>query len=111
MNNTICPSCNFTIQNDWYYCPNCGKTLRNKPITVSVAKQLLIYSVSFFLAPLGLAWGIRYIRNSNRNTRIVGLISIILTLIAIAFTIYSFGSIMAKYTNMLNNLGSGRYIY
>lgn len=109
MNEILCTGCHLSVFTDWYYCPNCGKTLKVKPIVVSIGKQIFIYLVSFFFAPLGLMWGIKYVRNSDKKTRIVGLVSIVLTLLALGLTIYGFSSIMGKYTNMLNGLGNGIY--
>lgn len=110
MDETLCSNCRATIQAIWFFCPNCGKVLKEKPISVSIGKQILVYVVSFFFAPLGLMWGVKYVRNSNTKTKIIGLISIILTFLALGLTLYTFSSVMGRYSIMLNNLGNGRYV-
>ena len=70
-----------------------------------------MYLVSFFLAPFGLVWGIKYIRNKDRKVKIIGAICIILTVIAIGVTIGTYSVVMDKYTRMLNNLGTGKYSF
>lgn len=106
---TSCPQCHEQIVPEWYYCAHCGKVLKIKPITVAIPKQLLLYAVSFFLAPLGLAWGIRYLRNPNRRTKLVGVVIVVLTLASLTLTIYSFMVVMREYSRMLMNLGDGVY--
>lgn len=109
--NQRCPFCHSPIQPDWFFCPQCGKVLQEKPIHISVGKQILMYLVCFFLAPFGLVWGIKYIRNKDRKVKLVGLVCIILTVVAIGVTIGTYSVVMNKYTNMLNNLGTGKYSF
>lgn len=89
----VCPSCHIQVQPSFYFCPNCGRKLKTKPIDVSILKQIWIYAVSFFLPPLGLKW-ISYVGNPNLKTKIVGWIAIALTLISIIISIMLFQSIM-----------------
>ena len=103
MNN--CEKCKYQIQTDWYFCPNCGKILKEKPITIR--KQIGIYLVSFFLAPLGLGWGFRYIRSKDKKIKLVGIISIVLTVISMVLLILAFKNLMDQYSTMLNNYGVG----
>lgn len=67
--------------------------------------------MSFFLAPFGLVWGVRYIRNKHRQVRFVGLMCIVLTIVALGITVYTFSSVMSSYTKLLNNLSIGRYSF
>ena len=106
-----CPTCHSPTQPEWYFCPQCGKVLQEKPIHITVGKQILMYLVSFFLAPLGLVWGIKYVRNKDRKVKVVGLVSIVLTVLALSITIYTFSSVMSSYTKMLNNLSTGKYSF
>lgn len=105
--NNQCPACNFEINPEWYFCPNCGKQLREAPITITIPKQILIYFVSFFLAPLGLGWGLKYIRHSDPRIRTIGIISIILTVFSIILMISSFKYFMDEYSKTLNGLMKG----
>lgn len=103
----VCPSCNFEVQPSWYFCPNCAKPLQEAPLVISIPKQLLIYLISFFLAPLGLGWGLKYIRYKNNHVKIVGIISIVLTIVSIILMVASFKYFMDQYSKMLNGLTTG----
>lgn len=94
---------------DWYFCPNCGKVLKDKVPVITISKQIIIYLVSFFLAPLGLGWGFKYVRSKDTKVRIIGIISILLTAASIILMFVVFNSYLDKYSKMLNNMGSGIY--
>lgn len=81
-----CPFCHYPTIEAFYYCPNCGKSLKLAPI--SIFKQIGIYAISILLPPLGLWPGIKYLRQGTGKARTVGLIAIILTLISSAITIW-----------------------
>ncbi|MFA6016774.1 MAG: zinc ribbon domain-containing protein [Patescibacteria group bacterium] len=105
MDNTfLCPICHFKVQADWFFCPNCAKELKEKIPEISIPKQILIYLVSFFLAPLGLGWGLKYIRSKDSKTRNIGIISIVLTVVSIILMVIASKSFIDQYTKMLNNI-------
>src|SRR5258706_9795340 len=104
----ICPKCNSPISADLYFCPNCGNQLKAKDITVSITTQILVYLLSFFLAPLGLYPAIKYLRQPNPKTKIVGVIALGLTIISLVITMSIANSFLQKYGQMLNGLDSGQ---
>ncbi|HEX8931611.1 MAG TPA: zinc ribbon domain-containing protein, partial [Patescibacteria group bacterium] len=79
----LCPNCKLPVLADFYYCPNCSQQLRPKPISVSLLKQIGVYLLSFFLPPFGLYPAIKYIRQSDPKTKIIGWVAIALTVISI----------------------------
>lgn len=99
-----CKSCKFQTQLIWYFCPNCGKILKEKPIIISIGKQLLIYLVSFFLSPMGLIWGIKYLKNPNVQVKFVGIISILLTVVSIGLMLLSIKNFIYQYGPLLNTI-------
>ena len=103
-NYLLCPSCQFKVQEDWFFCPNCAKELKEKIPEISIGKQILIYSVSFFLSPLGLGWGLKYIRSNDNKTKTIGIISIVLTVLSIILMSIAFKSFIDQYSKVLNNL-------
>lgn len=109
MSSLVCITCNNPIEAQWYFCPNCGAQLKEKEkiIVITPGKQAMIYAVSFFLAPLGLGWGLRYIRNNDPKVRMVGWIAIILTIISLLLVAVVFQRFMNAYTEILNGLGTG----
>ena len=103
-NNLLCPACQFKIQSDWFFCPNCAKVLKEKMPVISVPKQILIYLVSFFLAPLGLGWGLKYIRSKDSKIKTIGIISIVLTILSLVLIVVVFKNFIDQYAKILNNL-------
>lgn len=100
----LCPICQFKIQNDWFFCPNCAKNLKEKIPVISIPKQILIYLVSFFLSPLGLGWGLKYVRSKDNKIKTIGIISIVLTVLSIILMIGVFKSFIDQYAKILNNI-------
>lgn len=105
----ICPKCSLPILAEFYFCPNCGKQLRHKPISVSIAKQIGVYLLSFFLPPLGLYPGFKYIAKGDTKTKMAGWIAVFLTLISVAIAIYFFASFMQHYSKALDQLSKGQF--
>ena len=70
-----------------YFCFNCGKNLKPKPLSTSLGKQILIYLESIFLPPMGFLWGIRYLRQKGSASKAIGIISIILTVVFLVLLI------------------------
>lgn len=79
----FCPSCHTTVSSSANFCSQCGKKLKELPFSISIAKQILIYFVSFFLAPFGLGYAFKYLKQSNTKARIIGVVAIILTIFGI----------------------------
>lgn len=104
VNSPLCPSCQYKIQPDWFFCPNCAHELREKPPVISIFKQFWIYFVSFFFSPLGLVWGFKYVKYKDPKTKMIGIIAIVLNLIAIIILFYSLKKFTEQYSNILNNL-------
>lgn len=100
----MCPVCNTPITPEWFFCPQCGKELKEKPFSVSAMKQLGMYLASFFLAPIGLHWAVKYLRYKDSKAKRLGIIIVILTVISVSFTLIAFKKGADAYSNTLNNL-------
>ena len=105
--NILCLSCQNTIDPQWYFCPNCGKQLREKTANISLQKQLFMYAISFFLAPFGLVWGTKYIRSSDPKTKTVGIVIVALTILSLILMVTLFKAALDQYAKLLNNLSNG----
>ncbi len=79
----ICPQCHATMRAEYYFCYNCGKNLHPAPLSTSVLTQTGIYVGSVILAPMGLIWGLRYLRQSSGKAKMIGLVSVILTVVTL----------------------------
>lgn len=103
-NSLLCLACQFKVQDDWFFCPNCSRNLKEKPLVISIGKQIIIYFVSFFLTPLGLGWGLKYVRSTDKKVKAIGIISIILTVLSIFLISMVFKNFIDQYSKALNNL-------
>ena len=103
-----CKYCNQTIEETWFFCPTCGKEIMSKPPDTSIAKQILIYLVSFLFAPFGLGWAIKYMWSKDNKAKLVGFISLVLTILAISMVFVALNSVMSYYSKMLDGLPRGR---
>ena len=94
-----CPVCHVSVKPSDYFCFNCGKNLHPQPPSTSIFNQIVLYSGSIFLPPLGILWGLRYLRQEKQSTKMVGLIAIALTLISLIVVT----RITIDFINTLNN--------
>lgn len=84
---STCKQCGYQVLNNYYFCPNCGKKLKNPPLSTSIGKQIYLYLLSALLPPLGLWPGIKYLLDKRPKAKIIGAIAIILTVVSIAITL------------------------
>ncbi len=85
--NTLCPICHQSVRPIDYFCSNCGKNLRPRPLSTSFSSQISLYVKTLLLPPLGIVWGFRYLRQPDAKSKIVGLITIVITVIEIVFLV------------------------
>lgn len=106
--NLTCRFCNFQILETYYFCPNCGKKIKNPPLSTSLSKQLTVYAISILLPPLGVVPAIKYLLSKEKHAKIVGIIALILTVISIylstIFALKMYNDTMAQF-NSLQYLG------
>lgn len=104
---TICRHCKVNISPLDYFCPNCGKKLREKPLSTGLLKQAAIYALSFFLPPLGLWPAIKYLRQPDQKSKNVGIAAIILTIISIVISVYLSVNLLNSLNTELNSQLNG----
>lgn len=97
----LCPFCNTTIENTAYFCPNCGKQLKNTPSDTSTLKKIVVYAVSLLLPPFGLWYAWKYLQTGDYESRKVGVIAIVLTILSIIVTFIVTFWITADFMNSL----------
>jgi hypothetical protein len=78
-----CPVCHVSVRPADYFCFNCGRNLHPVPPSTSAGKQALLYIGSFLLPPMGVFWGLPYIRQPDTKSKTVGYIAMGLTVAAI----------------------------
>ena len=78
-----CPSCHTEVTEAAFFCSNCGKPLKARPESTSIGRQIVVYLVSFFLAPLGLVFAWKYLKMPDKKSKYIGITIIVLTGLAI----------------------------
>lgn len=101
-----CLYCGNSIALADYFCPHCGKKLREQPLSTHFTRQVYIYLLSLLLPPLGLWPAIKYLRQQDEKAKKIGLVALVLTiislLVAIWLTMGFINSINQKFSNQLN---------
>ncbi len=98
-----CPNCKQNIATLDYFCPNCGKKLKDKPQSTTIGRQIFVYLLSFLLPPLGLWPGIKYLKQDSDKSRMIGFIAIVLTIISTAITIWFTLGFISVFNQQLNS--------
>jgi len=99
----ICPSCKSAIQADANFCPVCGKQLK---ADTRLLKKIIVYSVSLFLPPFGLWYAVKYLKQGDYESRKIGIISIILTIISILASVWLTAGAMDSISQSLNSINN-----
>ncbi len=104
-----CPQCHVPVRPIDYFCYNCGATLHPKPLPVSIEKQLMLYTGSVILLPMGIVWGFRYLRQPGTKSKIVGTVCIIISIITMTyvtlFAINFINTVQDELHRQLQNVG------
>lgn len=72
-------------------------------MSTALLKQVLVYSISIFLPPLGLWPAIKYLRQPDQKSKNVGWAAIILTVISTVINIYLGIGLLNSLNRELNN--------
>lgn len=92
----LCPTCHVPVRAIDYFCYNCGANLHPKPLDTSIGKQLMLYIGSVILLPFGIVWGFRYLKQPDSKSKLVGIITIIITIVTLIYvTVYTINFINA----------------
>ncbi len=98
-----CPVCHMEVKATDYFCFNCGKSLHPVPLSTSTKDQAILYIKSALLPPLGIFWGLKYFRQPDTKSKIVGAIAIILTFLIILYAIKFTQDLFFNLTNQINS--------
>ena len=93
-----CPTCHAPLRADYYFCYNCGKSIKSAPPSTSLSKQILLYLGSVLLPPMGIFWGWKYLRHNDPKSRMIGIIAVVLTVVSLIVTT----KIAVDYMNKVN---------
>jgi hypothetical protein len=102
----VCSACHASVLPSANFCPNCGHPLRTTPPATSVSRQIIVYLISFFLAPFGLWYAWKYLKQDDRKSKMIGAASIALTIAAVAIAIWTTAELFSSIGQYLNSLRS-----
>ncbi|MDP4010124.1 MAG: hypothetical protein Q8P53_04065 [Candidatus Shapirobacteria bacterium] len=54
-----------------------------RPLSTSLSAQIILYLKALLLPPMGFFWGYRYFRQSDTKSKLIGLFTILITIIEI----------------------------
>lgn len=97
-----CKFCKNSISQTVFYCPICGKKLREPPLSTGIIKQLGVYAISVLLPPLGLIPAVKYLLSKEKHAKIIGIIALILTIISTVITLMYSAILLNQITSQLN---------
>lgn len=86
--NLVCHSCQNIISPTYFFCPYCGKKLKSPPLSTSFVKQVGVYLFSIFIPPFGIFPGIRYLKQQDDKSKMIGVITLLLTSVSLFVNIY-----------------------
>lgn len=104
INELICPRCSASLPADAIFCPHCGNKVKD-PLSTSLVKQVVIYFVSFFLAPFGLGYVFKYLKSGGKTERMIGYVALSLTIIAIGVELWVGVGFFNAQVQALHDLG------
>jgi len=86
-----CPQCHQPVLPEAYFCPNCGKSLKEKPLSTSVSFQVGLYAFSIILpiiAFIGVTrWaGIKYMKSNDPTAKQIGIVALVLLILSTVIT-------------------------
>lgn len=100
----VCPACNASELRSANFCPNCGKPLRTIPPVTSVSRQIVVYLISFFIAPFGLWFAWKYLKQDDEKSKIIGVVAIALTIVAVAITVWTMAGLFDSVSQLVKTL-------
>jgi hypothetical protein len=105
----LCPVCHEPVRPEFYFCPNCGKNLKEKPLSTSLSAQISIYFFSIITPPmcfLTIKWwhGVKYMKADNPKAKEIGLIAIVLLALSTAVTAWLLYALTAQ---LMQSLSAG----
>ena len=100
----VCRYCKAEVPADAYFCPNCGKMLKEK---TTISRQIVIYFISIFLPPFGLWYVWKYLKQTDAKSKKIAIAALVLTIVSTAATIWLTIALMNSISQQVNSINSG----
>lgn len=75
-NELFCQNCKNSYDPLWFFCPTCGKKIKEKPVETGFWNILGLLGLSLLLPPFNIGLSIKYIKAPERKAKMWGWISI-----------------------------------
>ena len=99
-----CKFCKSPTQESFYFCPNCGKKIKEPPFKFSLAKAITVIVAAFLIPPFGIIPGVKYFLKDDRRAQFVGLITIAVTILATGLMIIVTSRVLNYYKDAYNQV-------
>ncbi len=103
-----CPGCHTAVRPTDYFCFNCGKSLHAVPPGTTLLDQIKLYTGSIVLAPMGIFWGLKYLRENDDKAKLVGVVAMILSgvtfILAVQYTMSFVNSLNVQMGQQLQGI-------
>lgn len=99
----ICNNCKGNISPTDFFCPSCGKNIREKSLSTSIGKQIGLYLFSLLLPPLGIWPAIKYLRQEDEKSKKIGIALLLITIISIVITLWFTLNVINSFNKEFNN--------
>lgn len=76
-----------------------------------MGKQIAVYLVSLLIPPFGFWYVWKYLRQNDRKSKVIGTVSLILTVIAIALSVWLWDKSISALNQAMNSSLGGFGIY
>ncbi len=74
------------------------------PPATTISRQIIVYLISFFLAPFGLWFAWKYLRQNDSKSKKIGVAAVALTIISVAITIWAMAGLFNSVSPLLKSL-------
>ena len=100
----ICKYCSLPISREDFFCPHCGKKLKDKPVSLGILSLSWLFILSTLVPPFGIGLTIRYIRAEDERARIIGWVSLGITVFALVTTVWISIGLMNTINQQMNSV-------
>ncbi|MFI5265711.1 MAG: zinc ribbon domain-containing protein [Candidatus Levyibacteriota bacterium] len=101
----ICPHCKNKASDADFFCPSCGKKLKDPPLSTGIGKQISIYLIAILLPPFGLIPAVKYLKGGNQKAKMIGLTALVLTIVTILVTILLTLQVVSEANKVISSQG------
>lgn len=77
--------------------------MKDPPLSKTIAKQIGIYLLSALLPPFGLVPGIKYLRQKDDKSKMIGIAALVLTVLSSAVNIWLFFQLFNQLNSTVNS--------